>query len=122
MSFYSVLSILNFTLHAEMRNHISKPQPNIQFVETFNGLCQELAEIGDWQGLCLVLNVDEATVDGLRHSNQRSEEKKRECLHAYYNSGEATWEGVITAITKHPIKNCRLAKKIALKYSIKSPC
>ena len=89
----------------------------------FNDLYDELAEIGDWGGLCLVLNVDEATKDRLQHSNQRSEEKKRECLHAYYNSGEATWEGVVAAIAKHPIKNCRLATKIAKKYSVtNNPC
>ena len=90
---------------------------------SFNDLYHELADIGDWHGLCLALNVDEGIIDQLRNSEQQVEERKRECLRAYRNSGEATWEGVIAAIAKHPISNCRVANKIARKYTItNNPC
>ena len=89
-------------------------------ITTFNDLYHELSDIGDWQGLCLVLEVDMATIDRLRNSDQRNEDKKRECLLAYYNSDQASWEGVIAAIIKHPIKNCRVANNIARNNDIKT--
>ena len=49
----------------------------------------------------------------LRHSNAWTEEKKRECLQAYFDTGEANWNDVTEAIKKSPIKNNRLARSIA---------
>ena len=115
-----------YTYDMTMTVNISTEQPTIveePYEITFSDLYHDLADIGDWHGLCLALNVDEATTDRLRNSDQRDEEKKRECLLAYHNSGEATWEGVIAAIAKYPLNNCRVANNIARKYTIASnPC
>ena len=90
---------------------------------SFNDLYHELAGIGGWHRLCLALNVTEGIIDQLQNSKQGDEEKKSECLRAYHNSGEATWEGVIAAIANPPISNCRVANKIARNYNIASnPC
>lgn len=44
----------------------------------------------------------------LRHSNARIKKKKRECLQAYFDTGEANWNDVTEAIKKSPINNNRL--------------
>ena len=87
-------------------------------ISEFNELYHELADIGDWNGLCMNLHVDSAVLNSLQMSGGRNEDKKRECLRSYFNGGNASWEGVIAAIVKHPIRNKRLAKKIAEKQHI----
>ena len=92
----------------------------IHEISDFNELYDNLAEIGDWEGLCMNLQVDMATLDELQNSgNLPNDYKKRRCLLTYFKSDSATWERVIEAVAKHPINNRRLAKKIALKYQIK---
>ena len=95
-----------------------KESNNYNEISEFNELYQELTEIADWDGLCMNLQVDMATQNLLRMSSGRNEDKKRECLRAYFYGGNASWEGVIAAIVKHPIRNKRLAKEIAEKQHI----
>ena len=85
-------------------------------VEHFNELYQALQEIGDWKGLCHNLNVDDATMNALEYDPKHTEWNKRDCLRAYFDTGEATWEDVVRAVGEYPINNKRVAKKIANKY------
>ena len=55
----------------------------------------------------------------LVHSNNRPDAKKRECLKAYVDSGEACWENVVKAVDNHPLMNGRLASEIKKKYILK---
>lgn len=92
-------------------------------VNSFKELFHAVANIGDWEGLCWNLDVDEATINRLKYSDYvRPESKKQDCLQAYWNSGEANWETVIHAVAGYPIKNVKLAKKIAKRHKIKYIC
>ena len=64
------------------------------------------------------LKVDEGTMNALKHSADRPESKMAECLEAYVNSGEARWSQVVRAVSMHPVKNKKLAKKIANDHGI----
>ena len=75
-----------------------------------------MQEIGDWKGLCFNLNVNDAKMNALDFGQQPPEWKKQECLKAYFDTGEATWEEVIRAVSDYPISNKRVAKEIADKY------
>ena len=55
----------------------------------------------------------------LTHSNEMIEEKKRECLQAYIDTGEANWNDVAEAIKKPPILNNRIAKRIAEHHNLR---
>ena len=81
-------------------------------------LLQAVKDIGDWNGLCTNLKVDDGIMDGLRHSEQHHERKKDACLRAYWNGGKATWTEVIQAVAMYPINNERIARKIANEYHI----
>lgn len=101
------------TLHMKSRTPIN----------TFVELYRAVADVGDWEGLCLNLDVDEAAMDILKHSQSSTHEsKKRECLKAYWKTGEAIWETVIQAVALYPITNIRLAKEIANGHSIAYTC
>ena len=74
-------------------------------------------------GLCWNLDVDEGIMDRLKHADYVTpESKKRDCLQAYLNSGRATWEMVIRAVTDKPVRNMKIAKKIADDYEILYSC
>ena len=77
-----------------------------------------MAEIGDWIGLCTNLEVDAATMNTLKYSTEHAGRKKQECLQAYIDSGEAKWSEVVRAVAKFPIKNNRIAKKIAISHGV----
>ena len=81
-------------------------------------MTKAVQNIGDWRGLCTNLKVDEGTMNILLHSNDRTEAKKEECLQAYFDTGDATWNDVVRAVSMHPIKNKRLAKKIAKDHGV----
>ena len=81
-------------------------------IEDFKELYQQVSDIGDWYGLCLNLGVSDTKMNELKHSNERIEEKKRECLRAYFDTGEAYWEEVARAIIKYPVSNKRIANTI----------
>ena len=66
-----------------------KESNNYNEISEFNELYQELTEIADWDGLCMNLQVDMATQNLLRMSSGRNEDKKRECLRAYFYGGNA---------------------------------
>ena len=83
-------------------------------IEKFNDLIQALQGVGNWEGLCRNLNVDEGILELVKNSYNLPYERKAECLKAYFNTGKAKWSEVIDAIGTYPINNNRLAKKIAI--------
>ena len=89
-------------------------------IDDFKELYQQVSEIGDWYGLCLNLGVSDTKMNELKHSNERIEEKKRECLRAYFDAGEAYWEEVARAVIKHPVSNKRVAKTIIRQQKLRS--
>ena len=124
-SFLSLIKAVSFgsifsdtTVHCQIL-HTNTKTP----VNSFKELFHALAKIGDWEGLCWNLEVDEATINSLKYSDYvRPESKKQDCLQAYWNTGEANWETVIHAIAEYPIKNFKLAKQIAKKHKIAYTC
>ena len=68
----------------------------------------------------MLLKVDDGTMNMLRYSESDNRVKKRECLEAYWNSGEAYWEDVVRAVVSYPIKNKRVAKEIVERYKLSS--
>ena len=64
------------------------------------------------------LGVKSTTMNELKNSNKDVKSKKRECLQAYFDTGEACWEKVVRAIINYPINNKRLAKEIVGKYEL----
>ena len=92
-------------------------------IRSFREIYRSVANVGDWEGLCLNLDVDEAVMDSLRHSNYaRPESKKHDCLQAYWKTGETNWESVIRAVAEYPIMNIKLAKRIASNHRILYTC
>ena len=55
-------------------------------------------------------------MDTLVHSTAVVNSKKRDCLRAYFDGGEAKWSDVVKAIEMPPINNKRVAKKIKEEY------
>ena len=88
-------------------------------IEKSQDLFDAVSDIGKWWGVCSNLYVDEGVMDTLEHSTDSSEKKKRVCLKAFYDSGDATWEKVVKAVAKSPINNKKLADEIAWKYIIR---
>ena len=88
-------------------------------IEDFSHLYQAVAEIGDWQALCSNLGVNAGKMNELRHSTETINAKKRECLLAYFDTGEANWNDVVEAVKKPPLSNNRVAKHISQKYNHK---
>ena len=87
-------------------------------IEKIQDLYDAVSDIGKWWGVCSNLYVNEGVMDMLEHSTDSSEKKKRDCLQAFYYSGDATWEKVVNAVAKSPINNKKLADEIARKYII----
>ncbi len=75
-----------------------------------------LEDIGNWEALCVNLGIKTGLIDELRHSRLEVSVLKLRCIEAYVNTGEATWEDVILAVTLYPIMNTSIANKIAQKY------
>ena len=97
--------------HGEAEKHTS--------IRNFNDMFQEVADVGDWWGLCMNLGVSDSILNTLRYStNSNITAKKRDCLEAYFNTGEATWEKLAAAVEEFPINNKRLADFIRNKYTI----
>jgi plasmid maintenance system antidote protein VapI len=93
-------------------NEIQKP----------NDLIQAVKEIGDWQGLCTNLGVDEGVIDTLINSPVTVDTKKADCLRAYFKTGEAKWSNVVKAVAMHPISNKRVTKQIAKAHGLNYTC
>ena len=89
-------------------------------IRDFLQLYSAVADIGDWEGLCLNLRVDDATMNVLEYSSENDIVKKRRCLRAYWNTGKANWEEVVRAVISYPIKNKRVAKEIVERYKLSS--
>lgn len=89
-------------------------------IEAFYDLYHAVKVISDWWSLYLNLKVDSTTMNLLKFSMESAEVKKRECLQAFWNTGEATWEDVVKAVAEYPINNKWVAKTIiAQKYGIR---
>ena len=82
-------------------------------IPTTQELQKALADIGDWEPLCLNLGAPESKVNELRFDSINSGSKKRLCLEAYFNLGNTCWEKVVLVVADYPFRNVRLAKKIA---------
>ena len=78
-----------------------------------------VAEVGNWKSLCENLGVLKEVMNSLDYSSEHHQRKKRECLQAYIDSGEACWEEVVNVVASDPFHNKRLAKKIASKYGVR---
>ena len=89
-------------------------------IEHFKELYHQVANISDWYGLCLNLGVYDGKLNELKHSNENSEERKRECLQVYFDNDEAYWEEVVRAIIQYPVGKRREAKKIIKKKNLRS--
>ena len=97
------------------RKHLKQTE-----IRDFLQLYSAVADIGDWEGLCLNLRVDDATMNVLEYSSEDDIVKKRRCLRAYWNTGKAYWDEVVRAIVSYPIKNKRVAKEIVERYKLSS--
>ncbi len=101
------------------RNHrlngVSNGQ-DVHPVTSVKELYLMLEDIGNWEALCLNLGVQGSVIDELRHSRLEVSVMKLRCIEAYFNSGEATWEDVVLAVTLYPIMNTKVANKITQKY------
>ena len=111
--------------HAETTSNGSETVRNHQHLEhtdirDFIQLYSAVADIGDWEGLCWNLRVDDATMNFLEYSSDDDRVKKRRCLRAYRNTGKAYWDEVVRAIVSYPIKNKRVAKEIVERYKLSS--
>lgn len=87
-------------------------------INRLKDLTSAVQDIGDWEGLCINLEVAESVMSELRYTAGPGSRKKLRCLHAYFNTGESTWEELIHAVIEHPIGNKRVAKKIANEQGI----
>ena len=88
-------------------------------IKDFLELYHAVAEVGNWEGLCYNLEVNEARMSELRNSNELVDAKKRECLKAYFDSGEAYWENVVKALVRYPVGNRKVANEIVEKYKLR---
>ena len=82
-------------------------------IRSMKELVKSVADIGNWEALCTNLEVDHGTMSELIYSTEQVSSKKLRCLQAYFDNGEASWEDVIQAVFDPPIRNRRVAKKIA---------
>ena len=87
-------------------------------VQNLNDLIQAVKGIGDWQALCTNLGVNDGVIETLIHSTTTVDTKKADCLRAYFNDGEANWGDVVKAVAMSPIRNKRVAKRIAKTYDL----
>lgn len=99
-------------------NELSTNPSELHPIYSFKELNKAVSEIGNWYGLCSNLDVERGLLSELQHSNEHISIKKTQCLEAYYDQGEATWERLITAINDYPIRNRRVAKELADKHGI----
>ena len=90
--------------------------PDLTIIQDINKLRQAVAKIGNWQGLCENLDIDDGIIDHLKYSIDQPENKKSNCLKAYFDKSEAVWEEVILAIARYPLKKVGLARNIAHEY------
>ena len=77
-----------------------------------------MKEVGDWQGLCLNLNIESHVREQIKFSSQQDVTKKHDCLEAFIKSGRASWSKVVEAVQKFPISNGKLAAEIAKKHNV----
>ena len=77
-----------------------------------------MAEIGWWEALCENLGVEKAILSSLRFAGLEAVEKKRRCLQAFIDQGDACWETVVGVVAEHPFHNRKLANRIAEDYGV----
>jgi len=87
-------------------------------IQSKQDLYKSLAEIGWWEALCENLGVEAAILNSLRFAPIKDEEKKRQCLQAFYKQEDVCWESVVKVVMDHPFYDRALAKRIAKKYGV----
>ena len=95
------------------------PQPNHHNIKKFDELKYAVLSVAydDWEYLCQLLGVDEATMtDVKRHKG--SIERWEFCLRDYFQYGPATWENVMQVVASSPLKQIVTAKVIGRKHGI----
>ena len=90
-------------------------------IETVNQLRWSIEVVSNWHSLCRNLDMSEAAMNRIANERYTEQQKKDECLTAYFNSNEAYWEEVIIAVLRSPFGDKRLAATIAEKYLKHSP-
>ena len=88
----------------------------LTMIQDSRQLFQAVDKIGDWQNLCKNLKVDVGIMDMLKFSRDHDSIKKDECLEAYVNNGDASWEEVVVAVARFPIRNKLVSYNIAKVY------
>ncbi len=86
-------------------------------IKGISDLIEATEGVGDWNSLCMELGVSESVLDELKHSQKQSSTCKRECLEDYLKNHVGDWKEVVRVIaTRRPIKNIKVACKIAKKH------
>ena len=75
-----------------------------------------MANISDWETLSENLGVPKPVINRCRLDNIDSGRKRRQCLEAYIDLGNACWETVVQVLADYPFYKKRLAKEIADYY------
>ena len=113
-----IIQLKSYFVHSGTAAAVGAQSSTSTEIERFLDLYQAVQEVGDWKSLCRNLKVNEATMNALEFDQKQSEWNKRDCLRAYFDTGEATWEDVVRAVGEHrcPTSNKRVAEEIAKKY------
>ena len=101
------------------RNHRlngASSDQDVHPVTSVKALFSMLEDIGNWEALCVNLGIRSGLIDELRHSRLEVSVMKLRCIEAYFNTGEATWEDVVLAVTLYPIMNTMVANRITQKH------
>ena len=80
---------------------------NCHIISNKQELERAVADIEDWETLCLYLEVPKHMI------SERNGRLKGKCLEVYLSTGKACWDQVVKVIASYPFYNIRLANKIA---------
>ena len=87
----------------------------------FTSLSAELQEINDWSEICTYFNVKTYLIHRIEDEYSKAKNRKKQCLLAYLDSGNASWKHVVQVICSYPFDKDALGLKIAKKYHIQPP-
>ena len=110
MDYYKVMNFKKPTRPAQPDDHVIKKYQHLSDVAKLK-LSSE-----DWEDICRLLDVDEATVVDLKRSNAYNYDKHTFCVRDFFIVGIATWERLVRAIASKPLNQVVLGKEIAQKY------
>ena len=111
IDYYKVMNLKKPTHVAQPNDHVIKKYQDLYDVAYFK-LPHE-----DWEDICRLLDVDDATVVNLKRSSAYDHEKHAFCVRHFFNIGTvATWEQLVHAMASEPLNQVALGKEIAQKY------